>query len=153
MGMALNTNGDLAMQQVNFLARGVFPEKLDAAIAQLEAEPAGVGLDPAAMYEGLTHAASAVLAAVARVAQRARDGFPLHPAYILTPVDLYEHEPMVPATPVELLALSRPPDGLCFVHLEGDGISSCTTAPSPSQCMVAAWLRPATRRIPRPGVS
>ena len=25
MGMALNTNGDLAMQQVNFLARGVYP--------------------------------------------------------------------------------------------------------------------------------
>ena len=31
MGTALNTNGDRAMQQVNFLARGVFPEKLDAA--------------------------------------------------------------------------------------------------------------------------
>jgi hypothetical protein len=68
MGTALNTNGDQAMQQVNFLARGVFPEKLDAAIAQLEAEPAGVGLDPAAVYEGLSHAASAVLAAVARLA-------------------------------------------------------------------------------------
>jgi len=121
MGTALNTNGDRAMQQVNFLARGVFPEKLDAAIAQLEAEPAGVGLDPAAVYEGLSHAASAVLAAVARVAQRVRDGFPLHPAYILTPADLYDHEPMAPATPAELLALSRPPNGLCFIHLEGDG--------------------------------
>jgi len=121
MGTALNTNGDRAMQQVNFLARGVFPEKLDAAIAQLEAEPAGVGLDPAAVYEGLSHAASAVLAAVARVAQRVRDGFPLHPAYILTPADLYDHEPMALATPAELLALSRPPNGLCFIHLEGDG--------------------------------
>ena len=120
-GMALNTNGDVAMQQVNFLARGVYPEKLDAAIAQLEAEPAGVGLDPAAAYEGISHAASAVLAAVARVAQRVRDGFPLNPAYILTPADLYDHEPMVPATPAELLSLSRPPNGLCFVHLEGDG--------------------------------
>ena len=121
MGMALNTNGDLAMQQVNFLARGVYPEKLDAAIAQLEAEPAGIGLDPAEAYEGLSHAASAVLSAVSRVAQRVRDGFPLHPAYVLTPADLYEHEPMVPATPAELLALSQPPNGLCFVHLEGDG--------------------------------
>ena len=121
MGMALNTNGDLAMQQVNFLARGVYPEKLDAAIAQLEAEPAGVGLDPAEAYESLSHAASAVLSAVSRVAQRVRDGFPLHPAYILTPADLYDHEPMVPATPAELLSLSQPPNGLCFVHLEGDG--------------------------------
>ena len=121
MGMALNTNGDVAMQQVNFLARGVYPEKLDAAIAQLEAEPVGVGLDPTEAYEGLSHAASAVLSAVSRVAQRVRDGFPLHPAYILTPADLYDHEPMAPATPAELLALSRPPNGLCFVHLEGDG--------------------------------
>ena len=87
MGMALNTNGDAAMRRNHFLTRGVFPEKFDAAIAQLEAEPAGVGLDPAATYESLSHAASAVLAAVARVAQRARDGFPLHPAYILTPAD------------------------------------------------------------------
>ena len=73
------------------------------------------------MSEGLSHAASAVLSAVSRVAQRVRDGFPLHPAYILTPADLYDHEPMVPATPAELLALSRPPNGLCFAHLEGDG--------------------------------
>jgi hypothetical protein len=121
MGMALNTNGDLAIQQVYFLTRGVFPEKLDSAIAQLEAEPAGVGLDPAGTYESLSHAASAVLAAVSRVAQRVRDGFPLHPAYILTQADLYDHEPMLPATPVELLALGRPPNGLCFAHLEGDG--------------------------------
>ena len=84
MSPALNTNGDLAIQQVHFLTRGVFPEKLDSAIAQLEAEPAGVGLDPAGTYESLSHAASAVLAAVSRVAQRARDGFPLHPAYILS---------------------------------------------------------------------
>ena len=121
MGMALNTNGDPAMQQVNFLARGVLPEKLDAAVAQLEAEPAGVGLNPAEMFEGLSHAASAVLSAVSRVAQRAREGFPLHPAYILTPADLYDHEPMTPATPAELLALGQPPDGICFAHLEGDG--------------------------------
>ena len=65
---------DQAMQQVNFLARGVFPEKLDAAVAQLEAEPAGIGLDPAEVYEGLSHAASSVLAAVSRVAQRIGPG-------------------------------------------------------------------------------
>ena len=75
MGMALNTNGDLAMQQVNFLACGVFPEKLDAAVAQLEAEPAGVGLDPAEAYEGLSHAASAVLSAVSRVRRPVARGF------------------------------------------------------------------------------
>jgi hypothetical protein len=121
MGMALNTGGDAAMRRNHFLTRGVFPEKFDAAIAQLEAEPAGVGLDPAATYESLSHAASAVLAAVARVAQRVRDGFPLHPAYILTPADLYDHEPMAPAAPAELLALNQPPNGLCFIHLEGDG--------------------------------
>ena len=80
MGMALNTNGDLAMQQVNFLACGVFPEKLDAAVAQLEAEPAGVGLDPAEAYEGLSHAASAVLSAVSRVAQRVVPSAALVPA-------------------------------------------------------------------------
>jgi hypothetical protein len=33
MRAALNTNGDLAIQQVHFLTRGVFPEKLDSAIA------------------------------------------------------------------------------------------------------------------------
>ena len=75
MGMALNTNGDLAMQQVNFLACGVFPEKLDAAVAQLEAEPAGVGLDPAEAYEGLSHEASAVLSAVSRVRRPVARGF------------------------------------------------------------------------------
>ena len=105
-GPALNVNNDAAVRQSFFLLRGVFPEKIDAAIAQLEAEPAGVGLDPAAVYESLAHAASAVLAAVARVAQRVRDGFPLHPAYILTlAVDTYDHEPMANNTLVALIDL------------------------------------------------
>ena len=121
-GPALNVNNDAAVRQSFFLLRGVFPEKIDAAIAQLEAEPAGVGLDPAAVYESLAHAASAVLAAVARVAQRVRGGFPLHPAYILTlAVDTYDHEPMANNTLAALVDLCQPPNGLCFSHLEGDG--------------------------------
>jgi hypothetical protein len=100
---------------------GVFPEKIGAAIAQLESEPAGVGLDPTALYEDASHAAAAVLAAVARVAQRVRDGFPLHPAYILQPQDLYNHEPFAANALVALVGLGQLPNGLCFGHLEGDG--------------------------------
>jgi hypothetical protein len=120
-GAALNTGADVGIRQVNFLLRGVFPEKIDAAIAQLEAEPAGVGLDPAASYESPSHAASAVLAAVARVAQRVRDGSPLHPAYVLNQQDFYDHEIMAPNTLAGLVTLSQPPNGLCLSHLEGDG--------------------------------
>ena len=74
--------------------------------------------------------------------------------YILTPADLYDHEPMVPATPAELLALSRPPNGLCFAHLEGDGhfLVHYGLAPLPSRCTAAAWSHPATRQTPQPGV-
>ena len=120
-GAALNTGADVGIRQSNFLLRGVFPEKFDAAIAQLEAEPPGVGLDPAASYESPSHAAAAVHAAAARVAQRVRDGFPLHPAYVLQQQDLYDHEPMAANTLAGLVSLGQPPDGLCFSHLEGDG--------------------------------
>jgi len=120
-GPALNTNADAATRSCLFLMCGVFPEKIGAAIAQLEAEPAGVGLDPTAYYEDASHAAAAVLAAVARVAQRVRNGVPLHPAYILQPQDLYAHEPF-PANALQaLVALGQAPNGLCFGHLEGDG--------------------------------
>ena len=120
-GPALNVNNDAAVRQSFFLLRGVFPEKIDAAISQLEAEPAGVGLDPAAIYESMSHAASAVLAAVARVAQRSRSGFPVHQAYLISiAVDTYDHEPMAPGTLAALVALGQPPSALCFSHLEGE---------------------------------
>ena len=110
-GPALNTNADAATRSCLFLMCGVFPEKIGAAIAQLEAEPAGVGLDPTAYYEDASHAAAAVLAAVARVAQRVRNGVPLHPAYILQPQDLYAHEPF-PANALQaLVALGQAPNG------------------------------------------
>lgn len=120
-GAALNTGADVGVRQSNFLLRGVFPEKFDAVISQLEAEPPGVGLDPAASYESPSHAAAAVRAAASRVAQRVRDGFPLHPAYVLNQQDLYDHEPMAANALAGLVALSQPPNGLCFSHLEGDG--------------------------------
>jgi len=120
-GPALNTNADAATRSCLFLTSGVFPEKIGAAIAQLESEPAGVGLDPTALYEDASHAAAAVLAAVARVAQRVRDGIPLHPAYILQPQDLYAHEPFAANALQALVDLGTLPNGLCFGHLEGDG--------------------------------
>ena len=120
-GAALNTGADAGVRQRHFLAHSVFPEKFDAVIAQLEAEPPGVGLDPAALYESPSHAASAVLAAVARVAQRVRDGFPLHPTYVLQQQDFFDNEVMAPNALAGLLALNQPPNGLCLSHLEGDG--------------------------------
>ena len=45
----------------------VLPTKLDAAAAQLEAEPAGVGLDPTKVYDDLDDLCSNVMAAMQRV--------------------------------------------------------------------------------------
>ena len=120
-GAALNTGADAGVRQRHFLLTGIFPEKFDAVIAQLEAEPPGVGLDPAASYESPSHAASAVLAAVARVAQRVRDGVPLHPTYVLQQQDFFDNEPMAANALAGLVSLSQPPNGLCLSHLEGDG--------------------------------
>ena len=120
-GAALNTGADAGVRQRHFLLTGIFPEKFDAVVAQLEAEPPGVGLDTAVSYESPSHAASAVLAAVARVAQRVRDGFPLHPTYVLQQQDFFDNEPMAANALAGLVSLSQPPNGLCLSHLEGDG--------------------------------
>ena len=49
LGPALNTGGLAAVQDLAFLLSGILPAKFEAALAQLEAEPAGVGLNPAAI--------------------------------------------------------------------------------------------------------
>ena len=59
--------------------------------------------------------------AVARVAQRVRDGVPLHPTYVLQQQDFFDNEVMAPNALAGLLALNQPPNGLCLSHLEGDG--------------------------------
>ena len=58
------------MGLVAALMFGVLPTKYEAVLAQLEAEPAGVGLDANATYESLEDAASSVMRAMERVLAR-----------------------------------------------------------------------------------
>ena len=44
LGCTVSTNGVAAVEDLGFPVVGVLPTKYDAALAQLEAEPAGVGL-------------------------------------------------------------------------------------------------------------
>ena len=118
LGPAVTTEGVAAVSGVAFLENKVLPTKLDAALTQLEAEPAGVGLSPLAVYDGLEDAAAAVRGAIARVA--ALPGA-RHPAYVLNAGDMYAVEPM----PVGALAAMRElvtiPTALTLGHLEGPG--------------------------------
>jgi hypothetical protein len=91
LGPALAHNGVAAVQSLDFFTTGFHPTKYEQALAQLEAEPAGVGLNPLQQYRSLEHAAAAVLAAVSRVAQQVG---PLSPAYVLSVADTFQLEPL-----------------------------------------------------------
>ena len=96
----------------------VLPTKLDAAAAQLEAEPAGVGLDPTKVYDDLDDLCSNVMAAMQRVRARGR---PFHPAYVLAPADVYDLEPVNPASVAAFIAICTPPTALTLAQVSEDG--------------------------------
>ena len=118
LGSAISMDGNPAVGNHVFLLRMILPAKFEAAVAQLEAEPVGLGLDPTAIYESPAHAASAVLAAVRRVAARAG---PLHPAYVLALADSFDLEPMALGAPAAFAALTLGPTALLFSSLAGPG--------------------------------
>ena len=102
LGCAVSTNGVAALDGLIFLLTGILPAKLEVALAQLEAEPAGVGLDPNAAYPSLEAACSAVISAVQRVSARAG---PLHPAYVLGAADTYNLDAMAAGAPAAFVQL------------------------------------------------
>ena len=118
LGPALNTGGLAAVQDRAFLLSGILPAKFEAALAQLEAEPAGVGLNPAANYPSLEAAVAEVRAAARRVAAQAG---PVHPSYIVLPGDVYALEPMPVGAPppAAFVALGLAPTALIFGDLCG----------------------------------
>jgi hypothetical protein len=90
LGPALAHDGG-AVQSLDFFTTGFLPTKYEQALTQLEAEPAGVGLNPLEQYRSKEHAAAAVLAAASRVAKRVG---PLPPAYVVSMADTYQLEPL-----------------------------------------------------------
>ena len=100
------TGGVAALNDLAVLLNKILPAKLEAGLAQLELEPAGVGLDPNATYTDIGHAASAARRAIRRVRQQG--GAP-HPAYVLTAADLYQVEPLAGAAPASLVSLTVGP--------------------------------------------
>ena len=118
LGPAVSIDGNPAVGNHVFLLRMILPTKFETALAQLEAEPLGVGLDPTALYASLAHAASAVLAAVRRVSARAG---PLHPAYVLTVADSFDLDPMAAGAPAAFASLSLAPTAFLFSGMTGPG--------------------------------
>ena len=95
--------------------QGVTPQAFDALINRLEAEPVGVGLNPATVYSSPADAASRVLEAVKRVDL---SGTP-SPLYTLTPAGLYQLEPSTPGLAVHFANFVEGPSGFTFDHLSG----------------------------------
>ena len=138
MGMALNTNGDLAMQQVNFLTRGVLPEKLDAAVSSWK--PSRLELAstlPRCMKacrtrlrpsfppcRGLRSACAKVFLCTRRTSSRRPTS---------TTMSRWRSLPRRSCLPS-----ANPRTASASPISRGTGISWCTTAPSPSRCMAAA---------------
>lgn len=92
----------------------VKPAKLGAIMTQLYAEPAGIGLDRQRLYENLSDAAADVCAAAARLNLAA-----LHPAYVITPADLLDLEPVTQGAGQRLTTLCIGPNALTFGDLVG----------------------------------
>ena len=118
LGPAAATDAQQPVRDLFYFGEGLLPTKFEAILNQLEAEPPGVGLDPAARYAGPAHAASAVLSAVERIAAL---GAPLNAAYVVGPGDFFAYEPINAAAPAVLIALAQPPTGLTLGMLEGPG--------------------------------
>ena len=112
------TNGVAALDGLEVFLNKILPTKLEAGLAQLELEPAGIGLDPNATYLGIGHAASEVRRAIRRVRQQ---GGAVHPAYVLTAADFYQVEPLAGAAPAALVSLTAGPTALTFGHLSSHG--------------------------------
>ena len=112
------TDGVAALDQLPVFLNKILPVKLEAGLAQLELEPAGVGLDPNASYADIGHAASEVRRAIGRVRQQ---GGATHPAYVLTAADLYQVEPIAGAAPAAFVSLTAGPTALTFGHLSNVG--------------------------------
>ena len=87
------------------------PTRFELALTQLEAEPAGVGLDPNATYDDVEHAASKVIEAIRRVS--AQPG-PINPAYVGL-------EPIGPAAAAQFVALCNGPTAITVEHLSVGG--------------------------------
>ncbi|OUT54116.1 MAG: hypothetical protein CBB71_23325 [Rhodopirellula sp. TMED11] len=115
LGCTVSTNGVAVVEDLSFAVVGVLPAKYEVALAQLEAEPVGVGLNPNATYASLEDAAAQVLRAVLRVAARAG---PLHPSYVLLAADTYMLEPMNVGAPAALIQLAAGPTALTFGMLK-----------------------------------
>ena len=118
LGPAAATDAQQPVRDLFYFGEGLLPTKFEAILNQLEAEPPGVGLDPAARYSSPAHAASAVLSAVERIAAL---GAPLNAAYVVGPGDFFAYEPINAAAPAVLIALAQPPTGLTLGMLEGPG--------------------------------
>ena len=115
-GPAVSTGGVALIRSQHFLIAGILPEKFETALAQLEAEPPGVGLDPTYQYLSLEDAVARVAEAAKRVALA---NAPLHPAYLLQAADVFTLEPMLAGAPLALHQLAAIPTGLTFEGLEG----------------------------------
>ena len=83
------------------LITGVLPTKFDAVLVQLEAEPAGVGLAPGAVYASPEAFVAAVDEAIGRL-----NLVGLHAAYQLQLVDVYPLDPMAPGAPAGFVSLA-----------------------------------------------
>ena len=116
LGPAVSHNLAINVVDIQILTNGILPTKFEQALNQLEAEPPGVGLDPTANYTSLASAASAVLAAVARVC--ALNGA-LNAAYVLGGADFYLLEPVNAAAPANFIALTAGPSSLTLEHVSG----------------------------------
>ena len=114
LGPTISHDGVVAIADLPALVNKCTPTKFDAALTQLEAEPAGVGLDPTSVYDDLEHAAAAVKAAMQRV--RARAG-PVNPAYIGVAADFYPLEPVNLAAATQFVALCVGPTALTLGQL------------------------------------
>ena len=113
-GPTVSTNQVPAVADRPALFVKIAPAKFEQALAQLEAEPPGVGLDPTAFYDDIAHAAAAVKTAMSRVKAR---GAPFHPAYLLTAADVYDLEPLNPAAAAAFIALAVAPTAFTLEHL------------------------------------
>ena len=115
LGPILSTGFVPAVRALEKVTTGIFPAKYEAALTQLEAEPAGVGLDPTKVYTSIEHAAAEVLAAIIRVA--AQPGG-LHPSYLLTVADTYALEPVPVGAPAAFQLFCAGPSALTLGALE-----------------------------------
>ena len=118
LGPIISAGGAIAVLGLPAILVKCSPLRFEMALTQLEAEPAGVGLNPTAVYDDLEHAASQVLEAVRRVQIQVG---PINPAYIGLAGDFYFLEPIGALVAAQFVALCNGPTALTIEHLSVGG--------------------------------